>query len=186
MSENKQQALDIIAEQIKKCALCAIGSSGLPVAGEGNPDARIVFIGEAPGKNEAKTGRPFIGRSGVYLRQLIRGIPLTEEQVFITSPVKYLPDRGTPSTIQIRHARQHLLQQLAVINPDLIVLLGRVAAEGTLGEKIAVMKEHGRFIERNGKKYFITLHPSAALRFQSLRKIIENDFLLLRDSLNNG
>ena len=90
--------------------------------GEGNPDAHIIFLGEAPGKNEAATGRPFIGRSGQLLRKMIRSLGLKESDVFITRPVKYLPDRGTPSKEQIAHGRTHLTKQLTVINPKIIVL----------------------------------------------------------------
>src|SRR5580704_5798504 len=102
---NKQQALDKIAKEIENCKLCKVGKNGMAVPGEGNPDAAIAFIGEAPGRQEAATGRPFIGRSGQLLRSLIRGIGLNEEDVYITSPVKYLPDRGTPTSQDIAHGR---------------------------------------------------------------------------------
>src|SRR5258708_9896105 len=118
---NKQQALDTIAREIEDCAVCRDGKSGKAVPGEGNPDADIVFIGEAPGKTEAATGRPFVGRSGQLLRSLIREIGLREEDVYITSPVKYLPDRGTPTLADIRHGQEHFSNQLAVINPKVLV-----------------------------------------------------------------
>src|SRR3712207_3427188 len=121
---NKQTALDEIAKEIENCEVCKIGKSGKAVSGEGNPDADIVFIGEAPGKTEALTGRPFIGRSGKLLRSLITSIGLKEEDVYITSPVKYLPDKGTPSLSDIAHGRLHLIKQFDVIDPKLIVLLG--------------------------------------------------------------
>lgn len=177
---SKQAKLDEIAEEIKKCTECQYEKIGEAVPGEGNPDADIVFVGEAPGKQEAKIGRPFIGRSGKYLRSLITGIGLKEEDVYITSPVKYLPKRGTPLPVDIAHGRTHLVQQFEVINPKTVVLLGRVAAEGVFGEKLEVMKEHGRILERNGKKYFLTIHPAAAIRFTKFRSIIKRDFEALR------
>lgn len=173
---DKQKLLDTIAGEIEQCDICKIGKTGKAVPGEGNPDADIVFIGEAPGKQEAKTGRPFVGRSGMLLRSLIREIGLKEEDVYITSPVKYLPLRGTPTAADIAHGKIHLEKQLAMIDPKIIVLLGSVAVQGVLGEKIPVMQKHGKIIEKKGKKYFITLHPAAALRFPPLRKIIEEDF----------
>ena len=142
----QQELLDSITREIETCEICKIDKNGMVVPGEGNSDADIVFIGEAPGKNEARTGRPFIGRSGQLLRLLIREIGLKEEDVFITSPVKYLPDRGTPTSEDIAHGRIHLMKQLEIINPKIIVLLGRVAAEGVLQQKLAVMQSRGSII----------------------------------------
>ena len=93
---DKERALKALAAEITQCRSCRKGGSGKAVPGEGSAGARVVFIGEAPGREEAETGRPFIGRSGRLLRQSIREIGLAEEEVFITSPVHYLPDRGTP------------------------------------------------------------------------------------------
>lgn len=175
---NKQQALDKIAAEIENCKICKIGKQGKAVPGEGNPDADVVFIGEAPGKKEALEGRPFIGRSGQLLRSLIRGIGLDEQDVYITSPVKYLPDRGTPTSEDIAHGRIHLMKQFEVIKPKIVMLLGRVAAEGVLQKKVKVASEHGQIIEeKDGIKYFLTLHPAAALRFPNkYRPELEEDF----------
>jgi uracil-DNA glycosylase family 4 len=185
---NKQEALDEIAKEIEQCAACKQGKIGVAVPGEGNPDANIVFIGEAPGKTEAKTGRPFVGRSGQLLRSLIRDVLGLDDQkdVFITSPVKYLPERGTPTPADIAHAKTHLDKQLAIIEPEIIVLMGSVAAQGVLGEKIPVKTEHGKVIERNWKKYFITVHPAAGLRFPPLRETFQEDFQKLREVLNSA
>ncbi|MBP9719029.1 MAG: uracil-DNA glycosylase [Candidatus Levybacteria bacterium] len=180
---NKQQALDQIAKDIEVCALCKKEKNGMAVPGEGNPDADIIFIGEAPGKTEAKTGRPFVGRSGQLLRSLIREVGLLEEDVFITSPVKYLPDRGTPTSEDIAHGRIHLMQQFAVIDPKIIVLMGRVASEGVLQQKLAVMSQRGTIIEKGGKKFFLTIHPAAAIRFQKFKKLIIEDFEKLKELL---
>ncbi len=177
---DKQKKLDKISREIQNCAICQKEKSGMAVPGEGNSDAEIVFIGEAPGKTEAKTGRPFVGRSGQLLRSLIRDTGLKEDAVYITSPVKYLPDRGTPTSEDIVHGRIHLMQQLDVINPRIIVLLGRVAAEGVLQQKLAVMSQRGTIIEKEGRKYFLTIHPAAAIRFQKFKKLIVEDFEKLK------
>lgn len=180
---NKQKELDRIAKEIENCAICRKDKSGKAVAGEGNPDADVVFIGEAPGKTEAKTGRPFVGRSGQLLRSLIREVGLREEDAYITSPVKYLPDRGTPTSEDIAHGRIHLMQQLDIIRPKIIVLLGRVAAEGVLQQKLAVMSQRGTIVEKDEKKYFLTIHPAAAIRFQKFKKLIVEDFEKLKELL---
>lgn len=148
--------------------------------GEGNPNADIVFIGEAPGRNEAEVGRPFIGRSGKLLRKLIVEAGLAEEDVYITSPVKYLPVYVTPTPLDIAHGKTHLDSQLKVIDPKIIVLLGNVAVQGVLGKKVQASKEHGRIIEENSRKYFITVHPAAALRFKKFKVLLEEDFRNLK------
>lgn len=174
--------LKIITREIQNCKVCKIGKSGKAVPGEGDPDADIVFIGEAPGRQEAKTGRPFVGRSGKFLRSLIREIGLKEDEVFITSPVKYLPDRGTPSKSDINHGRMHLLTQLKIINPKIIVLLGKVACFGVLEEEIPINKHHGKILRQaqDDKMYFVTFHPSAALRFPPIKKLFVGDFQRLK------
>jgi uracil-DNA glycosylase len=183
---NKSVELAKIAQEIVDCVLCKEGKSGMAVPGEGNPDADIVFIGEAPGKQEAATGRPFIGRSGKLLRSMIREIGLDDmKDVFITSPVKYLPNRGTPTSQDIAHGRIHLMKQFAVIQPKFVVLLGRVAAEGVLERKVFVVKEHGEIIdERDGIRYFLTYHPAAVLRFPGkFKKLMQEDFLKIKKLL---
>jgi uracil-DNA glycosylase family 4 len=189
---DKQKELDKIAKEIENCKICKIGKNGKAVPGEGNPDADVVFIGEAPGRQEAASGRPFIGRSGQLLRSLIRGIGLDDEKdVYITSPVKYLPDRGTPTSQDIAHGRIHLMKQFAIIQPKVVMLLGRVAAEGVLEKKVKVASEHGQVIEEmhlpsGGQvKYFLTLHPAAALRFPNKYKpLLEEDFKKLKKLLS--
>lgn len=179
---NKSKALQKVAEEIAICSVCKEDKIGVAVPGEGNPDAKIIFIGEAPGKNEAQTGRPFIGRSGKLLRATIRDVlGLNDEKdVYITSPVKYLPERGTPTPAHITHGRTHLMKQLDIIDPQIIVLMGSVAAQGVMEQKIPVKTQHGKTITKNGKTYFITVHPAAGLRFPPLRKAFLEDFQKLR------
>ena len=190
---DKQKKLEGIAKEIELCKICKVGKSGKAVAGEGNANADIVFLGEAPGKQEALAGRPFVGRSGKLLRSLIRKIGLREENVYITSPVKYLPDRGTPSLSDITHGKIHLEKQLKVINPKIIVLLGATAAQAMLEKKVAIMKDHGKMFTQNGpsrlgraeaeRGYFLTLHPSAVLRFRKNLQPLEEDFEKLKEIL---
>ena len=151
------------------------------VFGEGDPDADIMFVGEAPGKNESTVGRPFIGRSGKLLRAMIAELGLNEADVYITSPVKYLPEYGTPKLRDIEHARIHFNEQIDIISPKIIVLLGSTAAQAVLGEKIPTLKNHGKVIEKDDRTYFLTLHPAAALRFQKFKILLSEDFKKLKD-----
>jgi len=177
----REQELRKIAGKIARCRTCRAGCSGKPVPGEGSADARIVFIGEAPGKEEAKTGRPFVGRSGKLLRQAIRDIGLDDSAVFITSPVHYLPLRGTPSTAMIHHGRQHLFEQLSVIKPDMIVLLGNSACVALLDGKVEITKKHGTLEKKDGRTYFITVHPAYAVRFTKGKEMLFSDFAALKN-----
>jgi uracil-DNA glycosylase family 4 len=177
-----KEELEQITEEITQCEECKKDTVGVPVVGEGNPDAQIVFIGEAPGRLEAETGRPFIGRSGKLLRGLIQDIGFDDlKDVYITSPVKYLPIYVTPKPADIAHGRTHLMKQLEII--DKIVLLGRVAAEGVLQEKVFVQKDHGRVTKKDGRTYFLTLHPAAALRFTKNKIPLVADFQELKKLL---
>lgn len=177
---DREKELKKIAEEIARCRACREECSGLPVPGEGSAHARVVFIGEAPGREEAKTGRPFIGRSGKLLRQTIRDIGLDEPSVFITSPVHYLPDRGTPTRAMVLHGREHLIRQLAVIDPEIVVLLGNTACMALLDSKVEITKQHGTTVEKDGRTCFITVHPAYAIRFTAGKKMLLADFELLK------
>ncbi|OGH07740.1 MAG: hypothetical protein A2W22_03270 [Candidatus Levybacteria bacterium RBG_16_35_11] len=172
---NKALELKKIAKEIKECKICKKGKIGKAVPGEGSPNAKIVFIGEAPGKTEAREGRPFIGRSGKYFRLVLKEIGINEKDVFITSPVHYLPRRGTPSKEDIEHGKTYLKRQLEIINPKIIVLMGNVAVQGVLGEQIPIFKRHGGIIVRDGRKYLITFHPAYALRFGRGKGLFKKD-----------
>lgn len=178
--QEKQAALDKIAGEIAVCKICRQGKVGLPVPGEGNPDAEVVFLGEAPGKQEAATGLPFIGRSGKVLRRLITGIGLREEEVFITSPVKYLPEYVTPTPKDVEHGCMHLFKQLDIIEPKIIVLLGRIACLAMLGRNVAIAKEHGRLVTQNGRTYLLTFHPASMLYSPKTKVLIEADVQQLK------
>lgn len=181
---HKEESLSEIAKAIVNCSECQKDTIGKSVPGEGNPDAAVVFVGEAPGKQESLTGRPFIGRSGQLLRQVIKDIGLDPIHVFITSVGKYLPKKGTPTPTQIAHGRIHLMKQLAIINPKIVVLLGSVAVQGVLQEKIPVKTLHGTTRDVDGRIYFLTIHPAAALRFPPLKQVFLQDFQILKDLLH--
>lgn len=180
---DKAAALRQVADDIAACGACRDGTSGIAVPGEGNPGAAIVFIGEAPGRQEARTGRPFVGRSGQVLRAQLRAIGLREEDVFITSVVKYLPDSSTPRMADIAHGAIHLQQQLAIIDPRVVVLLGRVATQGVLGESISLARMHGRALDRDGRTFVVMYHPAAALHNPAVMPAFVADFQALKQFL---
>lgn len=174
---------DSIIKEILACRICPQGKIGVCVPGEGSISPQIVFVGEAPGKTEAKEGRPFIGRSGKLLRSLISTINVADKDIYITSVVKYLPVKGTPSLQEIVHGKIHLMKQLEFLSPSITVLLGKVAMMGTLTSSLSLMQNHGTVHQELGRKYFITVHPAAALRFPKYKQMLVEDFKTLRSLL---
>lgn len=183
MLKNKKniinRKLEEIARKIAKCRKCKEGKSGLPVVGEGDIFSKVMFVGEAPGRKEAETGRPFVGRAGKLLTELLKSIGIDRQDVYITSPVKYYPGRRTPKDSEVRHGTIHLLKQIEAINPKLIVLLGRIAHKALIGE-VQITKMHRKTLKKDGRFYFSTFHPAAALRFPKIKKIMRKDFVSLK------
>lgn len=172
----KQKQLEQVAKEIENCKICKQDKFGKAVPGEGNPNAKIMFVGEAPGKQESLTGRPFVGRSGKFLTELLKSIGIDRKDTYITSPVKYFPGYRAPTNAEITHGRTHLQKQIEIISPKVIVLLGNVASRGVISKSYTISKLHGQTIEANEQKLFFTFHPSAALRFPKIRKLIKEDF----------
>ncbi len=181
---DRKKALRKIASEIARCPLCKKGGTGKAVPGEGSPDARIIFVGEAPGREEAKIGRPFVGRSGKFLRQMMHEIGLAGEDVFITSPGHYQPLRGTPSKETIVHGREHLLQQIEIIDPELIVLLGSTACLAVLDRKVELSRERGKTIRKDHRTCLLTFHPAYAMRFPEGKRRFVEDLRKLKNLLS--
>jgi DNA polymerase len=179
----RKEKLQKIAEEIARCKECKKSKSGLPVPGEGNPNSKIIFLGEAPGYKESETGRPFVGRAGKFLNKMLDKIGIERKDIFITSPVKYFPGRRAPSPEEIRHGMVHTKKQIEVIKPRIVVLMGNVALHALIDENLKISQVHGKVIEKDGIKYFPTFHPSAAMRFTKVRLRMEKDFKKVKSIL---
>ena len=178
---SKASDLKLVTAEILACKFCNKHKKGELVPGEGSSAANIVFVGEAPGKEEIITGRPFIGRAGKILRELIASVGLKDADVFITSAVKYLPKTYiTPMPTDIAHGRIHLQKQLEVIKPKVIVVLGNTAANSLFQEKFSISQAHGTTLTRDGFTYFLSYHPAAPLYSPKLREVIFKDFKKLK------
>ncbi len=178
MKIDKQSKLDQIAADIVKNNVCPdlAKSAKHLVPGEGNPDASVMFIGEAPGKNEDLTGKPFVGAAGKFLDELLLSIGLKREDVFITSILKYRPPNNRdPKPAEKDAFWPYLLAQIEVIQPKLIVALGRHGANCFLPE-LVIGREHGRVKDWNGRKLLPLYHPAAALYNGNMRQILFDDF----------
>ncbi len=175
-----------LAEDVRKCTACPLWKgTTLAVPGDGAKDAKIMVIGEAPGEEEDRCGLPFAGRAGKYLDQMFELAGLDRKQVFLTNVVKHRPPQNRmPKTSEIKWCKELWLdKQIEIIKPKLIVLVGAVALKALTNET-SVKKLHGKFIEKKAQKYFVTYHPSAALRYPELRKVMETDFKKLKQTLD--
>src|SRR3989344_5785768 len=171
-----------LAEEIRKCTACPLWKgTTLAVPGEGAKDAKIMIVGEAPGEEEDRQGLPFVGRSGKLLDKMLEVAGLDRKKVFITNVVKHRPPQNrAPKASEIKTCKELWLEkQIDILKPRLIIVLGRVALK-TLTNETSVEKWHGKVIERKNQRYFVTFHPSAALRFPETRKMMEEDFRKLK------
>lgn len=175
----KQAQLDDIAAQIVKDKICeelAVQSTQL-VFGDGSPDAEIVFIGEAPGKNEDLQGKPFVGAAGKFLDEMLATINLKREDVYITNIVKYRPPNNRdPLPAEKEAFLPFLNQQLNIIDPKMIVTLGRHSMDVLLpGLKISQV--HGQPKRYKSRVFLPLFHPAAALYNGQLRNTLIDDFM---------
>ena len=180
----QSNALRLLHDDIRSCTKCPLHITRThAVPGEGPVDAKVMFVGEAPGAKEDELGRPFVGRSGVFLTELLQGIGLSRDEVFITSVLKSRPPKNRiPTSAEVKACIPYLHRQFKFISPQIIVLLGGVAVSTIIGP-LKLSEVHGRFYEGIGRKYFITYHPAAALRFPKIKEKMLEDFKTLREEL---
>jgi uracil-DNA glycosylase len=154
------------ADEVKNCKLCRLCETRRnTVFGEGDPDAKIVFIGEGPGVNEDLQGRPFVGRAGELLNKMIAGMGLRREQVFIANIVKCRPpDNRVPAPDEVETCTPYLVRQLEIIRPRVIVTLGLPAAKYMLESRSTMGKLRGQWHNWRGIKLMPTFHPAYLLR----------------------
>lgn len=181
----KQQALQAIEAQIASCQVCPTlcRQATNPVPGEGNPDADLLFIGEAPGSKEDATGKPFVGAAGKFLDEMLGSIGIAREQVFITNVVKYRPPNNRdPIPGEIKQCWPWLEAQIEIIQPKLIITLGRHAMNLFLSG-YSISQIHGQPKRKGGCVYLPLYHPAAALYNGSMRQTLMHDFALIPDIL---
>jgi len=149
------------------------------VFGAGNPDTEVVFIGEAPGKNEDLQGEPFVGAAGKFLNEMLAGIGMERKDIYITNIVKYRPpDNRDPTPEEIAEFIPYLRKQLKVISPKLVVFLGRHSMSVFLPE-LRISQAHGKPVRKGGQVYLPLFHPAAALYNGGMRQTLIDDFNLI-------
>ncbi len=179
--------IDEIARDIESCTRCPLHKwRTTAVPGEGPADAGIVLVGEAPGRREDELGRPFAGRSGRVLDEILEHAGILRSDVFITSIVKCRPPNNRRPYGRERQtcAGRHLIRQFEVIGPRIICLLGRTATETLLGIK-TITRHRGCFLSAGSAAVLPTLHPAGAGRNPAWRRLLLNDMKKLRRGMQN-
>ncbi len=187
----KTEKLAAVQTRVSACIKCPnlASSRTQTVFGVGNPDAEIMFIGEAPGADEDAQGEPFVGRAGQLLTKIIKAMGFAREEVYIANILKCRPDvpagsfgNRPPTPREMQTCRPYLMEQIDIIKPKVIVALGAVAVEGLLGTRAPMRELRGRWDSFNGTPLMITYHPAYLLRNQSpseKRKVWEDMMLVL-------
>jgi len=177
-------SLEEIATEVVGCSLCKLSRSRKnAVPGDGQTSAKIIFIGEAPGKNEDEKGRPFIGVAGRILDDALQKAGIERSQVFITNIVKCRPPGNRiPEDDERAACRPYLDRQISLIAPRIICILGATAYSSILGGK-SITQNRGKIIKRKGQKYLITIHPAAAIYNKNLRHALEDDLSSLSQEI---
>lgn len=186
MTAGKAARLEAIAADIRMhrpCGFeCCEAATNL-VPGEGHPDAAVVIVGEAPGAQEDRQGRPFVGQAGRNLALLLEQAGLVREQVFITNVVKGRPPRNRdPRPGEVAHCWPWMEAQLAVVEPELVVPLGRHALR-RFAPELRIGEVHGTAVEAGGRRLFPLYHPAAALHNRALQATLEEDARRLGEHL---
>lgn len=178
----KKKLLDALNEKMALECSCSLRTQATQaVPGEGSAEAEILFIGEAPGKKEDEQGSPFVGAAGKFLNEMLAAIRLKREDIYITNVVKYRPpDNRDPSPEEITDCREWLVEQIKIIQPKIIVTLGRHALGHFIpGEKIS--EAHGQTFQKTfpdigAQTIFVLYHPAAALYNGGMRETLLKDF----------
>ena len=180
---NNWQELEKECRKCDRCDLCKTRTN--LVFGTGNPDADILFVGEGPGENEDLQGEPFVGRSGKLLDSMLKCIDLDRNKnIYIANMVKCRPPKNRdPLPHEQDVCIEWLREQVRLIKPKIIVCLGRVSAQRLISPDFKVTQQHGEFIEKNGILFMGTFHPAALLRNPNNKPLAFEDFIKLRDKL---
>lgn len=178
--------LDELRVQVESCRRCPLCDGRTQtVFGVGNPHARVMFIGEAPGKNEDLQGEPFVGAAGHYLNELLGCAGLRREDAFIANVLKCRPPGNRdPRPEEIQTCTPFLREQTRTIDPEVLVTLGKFSTQFVLKTQMGITRLHGR-VQRAGKfLVFPIFHPAAALYDGAKREALENDFVTLGELLH--
>lgn len=177
--------LEQLAAQVGVCTKCPLHTSRTTaVPGDGKPSAKVMIIGEGPGKEEDQSGHPFVGAAGRFLNHVLEGTGFDRSEFFITNIVKCRPPKNrVPRKSEVDTCTEnYLFTQIELLNPKLIMLLGSVAAKKLLGVQ-SVGEARGHVIQRDGRRYLVGYHPAVRFYRDDLGETVKEDFSLLKQEL---
>ena len=164
-----------------KCDLCKTRTNSVP--GKGNFKSDVIFVGEAPGRNEDKNGEPFVGVAGKKLSVALDEAGISRESVYITNVVKCRPPKNrVPSTDERETCKEYLKQEISIIKPKIICILGNTAFNSILGGS-EITKFRGKVVRKDNQLYFLTIHPAATIYNQQLIDVLKEDISKLFDNI---
>ena len=176
--------LETIKQQVIKCTkcdLCKTRTNSVP--GKGNFQSDVIFVGEAPGRNEDKNGEPFVGVAGQKLSIALEDAGISRDTVYITNVVKCRPPNNrVPNTTERETCQDYLKQEIAIIKPRIICILGNTAFNSILGGS-EITKYRGKLVRKNNQLYFLTVHPAATIYNQGLIDTLKQDIKKLFDTI---
>jgi DNA polymerase len=188
-TQNKQKLLEDLEKKVLKCEKCKLYKTRTNlVFGEGNADAQLMFVGEAPGRDEDLQGKPFVGRAGKLLDKIIKAMNLKREDIYIANILKDRPPNNrNPKDEEIEACKPFLLEQIKIIQPKVICALGSFAARELLETEEAISKLRGRFHNYKNIRLMPTYHPAYLLRNpQAKREVWEDMKKIMRELENNS
>jgi len=170
-----------------KCDLCKTRTNSVP--GKGNFHSDVIFVGEAPGRNEDKNGEPFVGIAGKKLSAALEDAGVSRDEVYITNIVKCRPPNNrVPNTVERETCQDYIKGEILIIKPKIICILGNTAFNSMLGGS-EITKFRGKIVRKDNQMYFLTVHPAATIYNQELITVLNNDikklFGVIRDLKNN-
>ena len=167
----------------RRCGLCETRTN--VVFGQGVPNAEVLFVGEGPGASEDEQGLPFVGRSGQLLDHYLEAVDLSRDKnVFIANIVKCRPPQNRdPLPEETQACLPWLRKQFQLLQPKIVVCLGRVAAQHLIDPNYSVTHDHGKFVEKGGTLFMATYHPAALLRYPANKPAVFGDFAALREKI---
>lgn len=176
------QELESFYDKIKNCKECHLHSFRTNlVFGIGNPQAKVMFVGEAPGREEDLKGNPFVGRAGQLLDKILQAINFQREEVYIGNVLKCRPpENRDPLPEEVEKCEPYLLKQIEIIKPRIICALGRISAQVLLKTKLPLNQLRGKFHDYHGTRFLVTYHPAALLRYPKYKHQTWEDVKLLR------
>lgn len=178
LSDMVLKFVEQISREVRGCTKCELHEGRKnAVPGEGNVSTKMMFIGEAPGREEDLQGRPFVGTAGKLLSQLLASINLSRQDVYITNIVKCRPPKNRPPRVgEISACSSYLERQIRLIDPKVICLMGNTALKVFLGKDISISRAHGQPARMANRVIFPLYHPAAVLYDAKLRSVLEEDF----------